>query len=68
MNKAFVRESDSEDDEELSPALQLPAGMRNYITPAGHARLKSELEHLIKPACCRGGRLGGFKRGSFGKW
>lgn len=48
MNKAFVRESDSEDDEELSPALQLPAGMRNYITPAGHARLKSELEHLIK--------------------
>ena len=48
MNKAFVRESDGEDDEELSPALQLPAGMRNYITPAGHARLKSELEHLIK--------------------
>jgi transcription elongation factor GreB len=48
MNKAFVRESDSEDDEELSPALQLPAGTRNYITPAGHARLKSELEHLIK--------------------
>lgn len=48
MNKAFVRESDSEDEEELSPALQLPAGMRNYITPAGHARLKSELEHLIK--------------------
>ena len=47
-NKAFVRESDGEDDEELSPALQLPAGMRNYITPAGHARLKSELEHLIK--------------------
>jgi len=48
MNKAFVRESDSEDDKELSPALQLPAGMRNYITPAGHTRLKSELEHLIK--------------------
>jgi len=48
MNKAFVRESDGDDDEELEPALNLPAGTRNYITPAGHARLKSELEHLVK--------------------
>ena len=48
MNKAFVRESDSEDEEELPPSLALPAGTRNYITPAGHARLKDELEHLVK--------------------
>lgn len=48
MNKAFVRESDGEDDEELEPSLKLPAGTRNYITPAGHARLKEELEHLVK--------------------
>lgn len=48
MNKAFVRESDSDDEEELQPSLQLPAGTRNYITPAGHARLKQELEHLVK--------------------
>ena len=48
MNKAFVRESDSEDDKELEPALKLPAGTRNYITPAGHARLKNELEELVK--------------------
>ena len=48
MNKAFVRESDSEDDEELEPALKLPAGTRNYITPVGHARLKNELEELVK--------------------
>jgi len=48
MNKAFVRESDSEDDEELEPTLKLPAGTRNYITPAGHARLKNELEELVK--------------------
>jgi transcription elongation factor GreB len=48
MNKAFVRESDSDDEEELQPALKLPAGTRNYITPAGHARLKDELEHLVK--------------------
>ncbi len=48
MNKAFVRESDGEDDEALQPALRIPAGARNYITPAGHARLKDELEHLVK--------------------
>lgn len=48
MNKAFVRESDGEDDEALQPALRIPAGVRNYITPAGHARLKDELEHLVK--------------------
>ena len=48
MNKAFVRESDNDDEEELEPALKLPAGTRNYITPAGHARLKNELEHLVK--------------------
>ncbi|MCE1239704.1 MAG: transcription elongation factor GreB [Azonexaceae bacterium] len=48
MNKAFVRESDGDDEEELQPGLQIPAGAKNYITPAGHARLKSELEHLVK--------------------
>ena len=48
MNKAFVRENDSDEEEELEPALKLPAGTRNYITPAGHARLKNELEHLVK--------------------
>ncbi|UCV20059.1 transcription elongation factor GreB [Ferribacterium limneticum] len=48
MNKAFVRESDSDDEEDLSPSLKLPPGTRNYITPAGHARLKDELEHLVK--------------------
>jgi len=48
MNKAFVREGDGDDDEELEPALKLPAGTRNYITPAGHARLKDELGHLVK--------------------
>lgn len=48
MNKAFVRESDGEDEEELEPSLKLPSGTRNYITPGGHARLKDELEHLVK--------------------
>lgn len=48
MNKAFVRESDGDDEEELSPSLKLPPGSKNYITPAGHARLKDELEQLVK--------------------
>jgi len=48
MNKAFVREADGDEDEESLPSLQLPAGTKNYITPAGHARLKDELEHLVK--------------------
>jgi len=48
MNKAFVRESDGDDDEDVEPSLKLPAGTKNYITPAGHARLKDELEHLVK--------------------
>lgn len=48
MSKAFVREAEGEEDEELSPSLKLPPGTRNYITPTGHARLKAELEHLVK--------------------
>jgi len=48
MNKAFVRENDGDEDEELEPSLKLPAGARNYITPAGHARMREELEHLVK--------------------
>ncbi|MDD3485009.1 transcription elongation factor GreB, partial [Azovibrio restrictus] len=37
-----------EDDDELSPSLKLPPGSKNYITPAGHARLLEEQEFLIK--------------------
>jgi transcription elongation factor GreB len=46
MNKAFTRESESEDDDELQlPGV--PAGSKNYITPAGYARLRAELLALI---------------------
>lgn len=46
MSKAFTRESDNDDDDELQlPAL--PAGGKNYITPAGYARLRAELMDLI---------------------
>jgi transcription elongation factor GreB len=47
MNKAFTRESDHEDDEELEAPSPLPAGSKNYITPQGYTRLKTELKHLL---------------------
>src|SRR3990167_9807463 len=47
MNKAFTREDDSGDDE-LEPAIQLPAGVKNYITPNGYGKLKKELDQLWK--------------------
>jgi transcription elongation factor GreB len=47
MSKAFVRESELE--EELpAPAHAEPAGAKNYISPAGFARLKAELKHLVE--------------------
>ncbi len=48
MSKAFVRESESEDDDELEAAAPLPQGTKNYITPAGYQRLKEEFDQLWK--------------------
>jgi transcription elongation factor GreB len=45
MSKAFTKESDGEDEELAPPAM--PAGGKNYITPQGYARLRSELLELI---------------------
>jgi transcription elongation factor GreB len=46
MNKAFTRESDAGDDEEdVLPAI--PAGGKNYMTPQGYERLRTELLQLI---------------------
>lgn len=52
MSKAFTREADGdnegEDDDVRPPALKLPPGTHNYITPGGHARLKAEFDHLLR--------------------
>ena len=42
MNKAFTRETDPDDEDDgfQSPPI---AGGKNYITPQGYARLRSEL-------------------------
>lgn len=45
MSKAFVKESDDEDDIDAVPVI--PAGTKNYMTPEGHRRMKEELLHLI---------------------
>jgi len=46
MNKAFTKETDDADDDDLQlPAL--PPSGKNYITPAGHARIRAELLDLI---------------------
>jgi transcription elongation factor GreB len=48
MNKAFVKESDNDDDDEaLELSRAIPAGSKNYITPAGHTAIKDELLQLI---------------------
>ena len=48
MNKAFVKEGDGEDDLPAEDTPALPAGVRNYITPAGFKRLKAELNQLLR--------------------
>src|SRR5689334_16412666 len=48
MNKAFVREDSGDDEDDLPEgAASLPPGSKNYITPAGYERLRTELMHLI---------------------
>ena len=47
MSKAFTKEDDGADEalpDEPAPAL--PAGTKNYITPAGFRRMQEELKHL----------------------
>jgi transcription elongation factor GreB len=49
MNKAFVR-TDDEADADDGPDLDLPAapaGQRNYVTPQGYLRLRTELLGLL---------------------
>jgi transcription elongation factor GreB len=47
MSKAFTKETDADDDDELGGLPPLPAGGKNYITPQGYQRLRDELLSLI---------------------
>jgi transcription elongation factor GreB len=48
VSKAFTRENDDAPDDELvpDPGPAVPVGAKNYITPAGHRRLREELAQL----------------------
>ena len=48
MNKAFTKERDDADDDDDNAGLPpVPAGSKNYITPAGYRRLREELMVLL---------------------
>lgn len=47
MNKAFVKESEQDDDEPDLP-VGLPAGSKNYMTRRGFQQLKAELDGLVR--------------------
>jgi len=47
MNKAFTKESEQEEDEDIDEPSPLPAGTKNYMTPAGYQRLKEEAMQLL---------------------
>ena len=47
MNKAFTKETEQDEDDEVEEASPLPAGTKNYITPTGYQRLKDEALRLL---------------------
>ena len=47
MSKAFTKESESDDDDDVLALPALPAGGKNYITPDGYRRLRAELISLL---------------------
>ncbi|MDO8934062.1 MAG: transcription elongation factor GreB [Rhodocyclaceae bacterium] len=48
MNKAFVKEGEGDEEEELAAAPALPPGSNNYMTVTGHAAMRQEFERLVK--------------------
>jgi transcription elongation factor GreB len=48
MSKAFTKEADGDEDDELESSSPLPTGSKNYLTPGGYRKLRDELDHLWK--------------------
>ena len=49
MSKAFTKESDGEDEDDLPEDMGgLPISAKNYMTPQGFARLREELDALMR--------------------
>lgn len=47
MNKAFVKESDADEDDDIGGLPPIPPGAKNYITPQGYQCIREELLQLI---------------------
>ncbi|MBV2182574.1 transcription elongation factor GreB [Castellaniella sp. MT123] len=47
MNKAFVKESDGDEDDDPPESRALPAGTKNYMTTTGYRALNDELMQLM---------------------
>ena len=48
MSKAFTKETDLEDEDLPEQGPAIPAGTKNYMTPAGFARMRAELADLLR--------------------
>jgi transcription elongation factor GreB len=48
MSKAFTKESDADDDDELEGPAPLPPGLKNYMTRHGYQAMREELDSLVK--------------------
>ena len=49
MSKAFTKESDGDDEDDLpEESGGLPLAAKNYMTPAGFARMREELDSLMR--------------------
>jgi transcription elongation factor GreB len=48
VSKVFTPESEGDDEDDLDISPPQPPGTHNYITPGGHARLKTELDFLLR--------------------
>jgi transcription elongation factor GreB len=48
MSKAFVKESDAEEDDEDAQPRGLPPGSKNYMRPQGFRALEKELHDLLR--------------------
>jgi transcription elongation factor GreB len=48
MSKAFTREDDAAEQSPLPPLPTLPPGVKNYITLAGEAKLRADLDQLLE--------------------
>jgi transcription elongation factor GreB len=44
MSKAFTKEDGGDTLDDLPPVEEWPAGVKNYLTPAGHAALKRDID------------------------